>query len=126
MHLLIRHDGNTYRAEVIDDLSSDMIRLCILPGNMTAQCFSTGTVNITAPNYQGFGSWDNDHVTPGMAEFLEECIDSCSDDDGKLSGLLLAECVADGFDLFNRDGTVPEWLTAESDRVVAEWRQSHG
>lgn len=128
MHLLIRHDGTIYRAEVIEHLSSDMIRLCILPGNMTAQCFSTGSVNITAPGYQGFGSWDVDHVTPGMEEYFLESVDTgeFTNEHGEVEADLLAESTADGFELFNRDGSMPTWLTETAERIVAEWRQSHG
>lgn len=128
MFLLIRHNGNVYRAEVNEALSIDVMKLCDLPGNTQARCWSDGQVDILAPNYQGFGAWDVDHVTPAMPEFFAESIHEgiFTNDHGEIDATLLAECVADGFDLFNRDGSLPSWLVTESAKVIAEWRQTHG
>jgi len=129
MYLLIRHDGNVYRAEPVAALSSDVMMRCDLPGNMQARCWANGQVDIIAPNYQGFGAWDVDHVTPGMADFFAEHVDGglfSHPDSIDIDSDLLAEATADGFDLFNRDGDLPQWLVDKAVRVVAEWRQLHG
>lgn len=128
MDLLIKHNGHAF----LFSLPSRHLMYTAARGTidgMDVVCHPNGTVDITTPSYQGFGSWTAvDQMVADMRAFFHDNLeeDIFNDDSGMPNGVLLAESTADAHDLYMSDGTLPTWLIDSAEAIVVEWRRANG
>lgn len=128
MDLIVKHDGH---AVLLRSDTDHMVRYTVhmTVGDDLYVCHPNGTVDITTPTYQGFGSWSAaDELLADMRVFFYDNLDEdiFNDDSGMPSGKLLAESTADAHDLYLPDSTLPTWLIDGAEAIVVEWREANG
>lgn len=133
--LLIRFNGDVYQVESELDLKSPTDHLPptglkFHVGDILFICYYGGAADAVGPTWRGLGSWSLDYITPGtgISDFFVESVndDIFNDGKGEPQAYMLADAVADAFDIMNRDGSSPQWLVDYAQSIIDQWRQSNG